>query len=193
VKNYILLFTTIITFVSTTPNFAQSAHPRNSIVDVIAFGGMVIPQGELKQHARSAPMFGGGLGKNLWQGQKATLRASLTTTNEAKLQARQQDRTGELNLHLVTLRSDLVCEHGSYRPFIGTGASQARWRGTISQPSTALQNTGRHIDYGGVVVLGVDKRFSNTLLLTPEISYMKFGGKFGEPLVTLSLNVRWEI
>lgn len=161
--------------------------------ELILFGGQLIPLGTLKEHAKSARIFGLGIGKTLWQEFPHAFRLRFAGTTKAKLPPAEADRTGNLEVQLITTRLDYVHGVRTYKPFIGLGMTQATWEGVITKPSTLEQKFGKNKNFGATINCGVDIRIAPQITVAPEFSYTSFGGDFSEPLATGLFAFIWEI
>lgn len=172
----------------TQPEKSSSNH-----FDLVPFVGTMVPGGKLKDNAKSATIFGLGIGKAFMISPSGEARVTLFASGNSKLEAKQPDRSGPLKIRMVNLRADYAFGAGPLRPFIGLGAGSYTWSATIVQPSTTRENTGDQNDFGGNATLGLDYMLTPRLFLSPEFAAHAIGGEFSETVFTGVLALRWRI
>jgi opacity protein-like surface antigen len=164
-----------------------------SLFDLVPFGGLLLPSGELRDHAKRTSTFGLGIGKAFFTGPAGEFRATLFASAKSKLEAKESDRDGPLHIQVLSLRADYAFGSSWVRPFVGLGLGSYGWDATIKQPSIGLKNTGDKRDTGFLGTLGVDFVVNRHFIPALELSYHKIGGEFDESLMTAVLALRWRI
>jgi len=162
--------------------------------DLVPFVGFLVPGRELNKNAKSNSVFGLGVGKAFIKTADSEVRATLFASSKSELKAKQEDRSGPLQIQFMSLRTDYAFDaEGNNRPFVGLGVGTYLWNGEIVQPSSSRVNTGKHSDLGASVTIGYDFFLRSNLMLAPDLSVHKVGGNFAEFIGTLALNLRWRI
>jgi len=177
-----------------TIEIVPEANPQRALdLELLAIGGQFMPQGELKNHAKSSSFFGLGISQGLWRDSNRVWRAAVLGTSQAKLNPIKPDRDGSLNVQLFSVRSDYVFETSLINPYLGGGLSYFKWSGAIAEPSTERQNVGSNNDVGVFFAIGAEYQAFSLVKFAGEVSYLSVGGKFNETLVVPLIILRWLI
>lgn len=165
-----------------------------SHLDLVVFGGALLPLGDLQDNAKSAGNYGLGIGKAfLEKSSGSEVRVTLFASAESKLAAKENSRDGDLNFRLVNLRADYIFGGDRFRPYIGLGVGSYYWDATIRLNGTELRNTGSHNDFGGNVILGLSLPLMKSFFVEPEIAFHKISGDFSNSLFDAQLAMRWRL
>lgn len=171
----------------------EKSHSEGFSIDVVPFAGLLIPSGKLADRAKKAGNFGLGIGTAFWSTDASELRLTGFFSAQSKLEAKQTDRSGSLNINFINLRTDYVFGGSTFRPFLGAGLGMYVWQAKITQDSSGSNNSDSKRDLGWLLATGVDIRVMDSVFVAPEFTLHRVGGDFSETLMSVWASLRWRI
>jgi opacity protein-like surface antigen len=159
---------------------------------VFPFAGALVPTGSFADVTKPALNYGIGGGRALFDVDGKVLRGNILLAHSV-LPPKDSGLSGDLNITLLSLRTDYLWNMGPVKPFIGLGLGLYLWDGAITQTASGASHEKSTKDSGVSVAAGLDTELTQGLSLSPELSWNKAGGAFSASFLTVNLALRWDL